>query len=263
VEGDRINQLTHQMEGLMRIANLLARSHFKRFEYLSDTQTRQSKRDPRFRADVHKYYYNTRIGDRIKCMITGEVLPSDVVVAGHLFKRSFEDSADLVGLKDIDDVKNGMLMYKPIEQAFDTSIISLVSTGMQPKGNVRVVVRQRKWLNRTIGEYIAGEKSLKNQNLTMGVPQSLLSKTFADLENEIDFKVVSGGPKWYSRCLAFQATMARYTAIRFGWIDESYPVLVSDEDWSEMSEEKLMAVRQWLMNVSGDDGGADEEISHV
>lgn len=249
----------------MRIANLLAKSHFKRFEYLSDTQTRQSKRDPRFRADVHKYYYNTRIGRKIKCMITGEVLSIDVVVAGHLFKRAFEDYADdLVGLKDIDDVKNGMLMYKPIEQAFDTSIISLISTDVQPKGNVRLVVLQRKWLNRTIGDYIAGEKSLKNQNLTTGVPQTLLSKTFADLENEIDFKVVAGGPKWYSRCLAFQATMARYTAIRFGWIDESYPLLVSDEDWSEMSEEKLISVRQWLMNVSSDDAdSADAVISRV
>jgi hypothetical protein len=124
---------------------MLAKSHLAQFEYLWDVETRQSHRDPEFRSDVHNLYYNRPILRKIKCMITGKVLPADLVGAGHLFKRNFKRHAlTSIGLDNIDDPKNGMLMYKPIEHAFNTSIISLVSTGAEPKGNVRVFLMKPK-----------------------------------------------------------------------------------------------------------------------
>lgn len=60
-------------------------------------------------------------------MLTGEMLPSTTVIASHLYKSEWRDFAKLdLDLDDIDDVGNGLLLWKPIKEAFDTSRLCFV-----------------------------------------------------------------------------------------------------------------------------------------
>lgn len=55
-------------------------------------------------------------------MLTSEALPSKTVIATHLYKSSWAVLVELaLGFSDIDDVRNGLLLWKPIEHAFDTA----------------------------------------------------------------------------------------------------------------------------------------------
>ena len=55
-------------------------------------------------------------------MLTSEALLSETVIAAHLYKSSWAVFVDLaLGFSDIDDVRNGLLLWKPIEHAFDTA----------------------------------------------------------------------------------------------------------------------------------------------
>ena len=55
-------------------------------------------------------------------MLTSEVLPSQSVIATHLYKSAWAVFVELaLGFSDIDDVRNGLLLWKPIEHAFDTA----------------------------------------------------------------------------------------------------------------------------------------------
>ncbi|KAK9806989.1 hypothetical protein WJX72_009719 [[Myrmecia] bisecta] len=56
-------------------------------------------------------------GPLIYCMLTHEYLPRNVVIASHLWKRAWWKYMEVVGLEDINDSRNGLLLAKPIEQA--------------------------------------------------------------------------------------------------------------------------------------------------
>ncbi|DBA95984.1 TPA: hypothetical protein ACH3X1_001496 [Trebouxia sp. C0004] len=55
-------------------------------------------------------------------MLTSEALPSKTVTAAHLYKSSWAVVVELaLGFSDIDDVRNGLLFWKPIVHAIDTA----------------------------------------------------------------------------------------------------------------------------------------------
>ena len=60
-------------------------------------------------------------------MLTSEALPSKTVIAAHLYKSSWKVFVeDALGFSDIDHVSNGLLLWKPIEHAFDTSQVCFI-----------------------------------------------------------------------------------------------------------------------------------------
>ncbi|KAF4028016.1 HNH endonuclease [Phytophthora infestans] len=63
----------------------------------------------------------------LRCMLLNTALPSELVIASHLFRRKNEYlSRKLMGFDSIDDVKNGLLLFKPLEHAFDHFQISFI-----------------------------------------------------------------------------------------------------------------------------------------
>jgi len=62
-----------------------------------------------------------------KCMLLDVYLPD--VKAAHLFKFEWEDiMEDIVGIShgQVDSAKNGLLLYKPLEWAYDNSILAFI-----------------------------------------------------------------------------------------------------------------------------------------
>lgn len=46
-----------------------------------------------------------------------------LTAGSHLFKHCWLANKDLLNLRDINDVRNGLLLFKPLEHAFDDSKI--------------------------------------------------------------------------------------------------------------------------------------------
>ena len=66
-------------------------------------------------------------GKVLQCMVTGEELPKDKVVAGHIFKHCWSDLAQpFLNLLHIDCPGNGLLLCKAVENAFDSSEICII-----------------------------------------------------------------------------------------------------------------------------------------
>ena len=59
---------------------------------------------------------------KLVCMLTSEALPYKTVIGVHPYKSSWAVFVELaLGFSDTDDVRNGLLLWKPIEHAFDTA----------------------------------------------------------------------------------------------------------------------------------------------
>lgn len=63
----------------------------------------------------------------LRCMLLDTALPSVLVIASHLFRqKSGFIIKKLIGISDIDDVRNGLLLSKPLKHAFDHFQISFI-----------------------------------------------------------------------------------------------------------------------------------------
>mmetsp|Transcript_20318 Transcript_20318/g.51455 ORF Transcript_20318/g.51455 Transcript_20318/m.51455 type:complete len:351 (-) Transcript_20318:575-1627(-) len=65
----------------------------------------------------------------VYCMLSHKYLPKKLVIGAHLWKRQWARLLTIPGITDINDVRNGLLLSKPIEWAFDTSRLSFIQTG--------------------------------------------------------------------------------------------------------------------------------------
>ena len=63
----------------------------------------------------------------LRCQLLGLGLPACLVTAGHIFKYEWLDLVlDWMGFPDIDDVRNGLLLFKPVEYAADHSQLCFI-----------------------------------------------------------------------------------------------------------------------------------------
>ncbi|GMF21545.1 unnamed protein product [Phytophthora lilii] len=101
---------------------------------LVDSPTSTSAQSYDFKASLIRTYqcdmgtYQDDMENRmLRCMLLNTALPSGLVIASHLFRRKNEYiSRKLMGFDNIDDVKNGLLLFKPLEHAFDHFQISFI-----------------------------------------------------------------------------------------------------------------------------------------
>ena len=68
-----------------------------------------------------KTQYGAVQGGKCWCLLTNAALPSSTVIGSHLFNWEWSEYVHLLKFEDINDVKNGLPLWKPLERAFDTS----------------------------------------------------------------------------------------------------------------------------------------------
>ncbi|KAF0686803.1 Aste57867_21400 [Aphanomyces stellatus] len=95
---------------------------------LMECPTTISSRNPHFKANLCDFYNCYRRKYKwIQCMLLGISFPASIVAGAHLFRRSNEYLSNcLMQISDIDDVRNGLLLFKPLEHAFDHFQISFI-----------------------------------------------------------------------------------------------------------------------------------------
>jgi len=208
---------------------------------LLDAPTSTSARSNDFKAKLRVRYDCNRENGKLRCMLLDTALPSELVIASHLFRRKNAFlSEKLMGISDIDDVRNGLLLFKPLEHAFDHFQISFIYDQSSNEFRLKIFdrsVRQQRLfeqLNSTQRAILLQGQVLPNNWELLGprhAPGTAydIQTTFGDLEGRaLCFRSVE---RPYKRCLNLQARLARKHAIEKQWIKP-------DEDdfqdfWSE------------------------------
>ncbi|KAL7680627.1 putative HNH nuclease [Plasmopara halstedii] len=195
---------------------------------LLDAPTSTSARSNHFKANLCATYDCNMGSGKLRCMLLDTALPSELVIASHLFRRKNEFlSKKLMGISDIDDVRNGLLLFKPLEHAFDHFQISFIYDQGSNEFRLKIFdqsVRPQRLFgkldNTQRAILLQGQALPKNwrsrgPRLAPGTVYDIQT-TFGDLEGRaLRFKSVK---RPYKRCLNLQARLARKQAIEKQWI---------------------------------------------
>lgn len=199
--------------------------------------------------------------DQLRCMLLDVLLPYSSVIAAHLLKREWDDlSRQLADVDDVDDVRNGLLLYKPLEWAFDTSRLAFVWDGARGAFVAHV-------LDPNILDVRLVDKAkavLKERHKT-GDEDVLRDRCFRDVHGTALVLPLGFSP--WRRCLCLHAHLARDEALRRKWLtsDEEFRF---DDFWSE-DMSGVEKVRHWLsaqqqhplVEVASE--GSDSDVTHI
>ncbi|DBB00070.1 TPA: hypothetical protein ACH3X1_013926 [Trebouxia sp. C0004] len=183
-----------------------------------------------------KAAYGKTVQGKLVCMLTSEALPSKTVIAAHLYKSSWAVFVELaLGFSDIDDVRNGLLLWKPIEHAFDTAQMCFTYD-----------THSNSFVARVLNSALLTEKLSSYGQRVMGAswaaPSSAraMTLTFADIDKEALSFPLGCEVRPYRRVLCYQARLAQREAAKQGWIQIDF-----DDFWSE-DEPYVAKVQHWL-----------------
>ena len=169
-----------------------------------------------------KSTYTCDLGDNIvRCMLLNIGFPSMVVIGSHLFRRSNEHFAmELMNIENIDDVRNGLLLFRPLEKAYDNFDISFICI----KDEFFMKVFNPDYRDKSLVDLLTRKEK---QAISVCIIDSL--GTFGDLEGRIlDFGKTIIRP--FKRCLNLQARLARNEALKKKWVNQEYDF---EDFWSE------------------------------
>ena len=177
----------------------------------------------------------------VRCMLLDVGLPSAFVIASHLFRRNNHYLAEpFLNLQDIDDIRNGLLLFKPLEKEFDRFNISFIYNSQRDAFEFKLYNPDLKFVPLIkLLDFKDSLDLMKNTPLPQDWENSpteiLLSgtlfdvrTTFGQLEGRaLVFKNLN---RPFKRCLNLQARLARNEAIKKKWID---PKDDFEDFWSE------------------------------
>jgi hypothetical protein len=179
------------------------------------------------KVDCLNYYNNTALTTlpvTIICQFIGIEFPTNQVTCSHLFQKKWAKSRAIINLKEINDVKNLLLLFKPIEVAFDEGRICFLWDDSTNHFKMKVLdpeIRSKTVLD-------LASKQFPNYSYT-SVTSVLLNRNFAALEGS---PLNTGNVLPLKRCLAFHASRARYEAIHIRkWI-KAEEFIIPEDAWS-------------------------------
>ena len=165
-----------------------------------------------FGRDVKSAYHAHGIRrDLCWCLLMNAELPACNVIGAHLFKWQWHERIHVLGLSDINDVGNGLPLWKPIEWAYDTSRLCFVYDKFH--GNLVAHV---------LDSSILGIRLVQKGRELMGpawcAPRSLFR---ALIYQDVHMQPLTFAPnslqRPIKRILNFHARQARKYAILHGW----------------------------------------------
>jgi hypothetical protein len=260
------NTVKNAFGSVLNVIKPLVEEYSTKFYYGNNAATKSAKRDPQFKIKLLEYYQNIEQAEPVQtivCMITGYKLPSQYVIASHLFKREWGAHCHRLGFSDIDDVRNGLLMFKPFEHAFDNAHMHFLYDMSTRELKMRIL--DPELFNLTLGAYLEREKKIKGipsreqwEAMHANTPESikteltsayasmeqLLRKTFREFHNKPVAHRFKEGRNVYRRCLSFQMGMAMRQAVDMKWITAEEAT--SPSEWSDLAEDKKKQIMTWI-----------------
>lgn len=198
--------------------------------YDDDNATHHDGTNAEFKQELQEAhgYVMSSSGVLLTCMLSGEQLPSCLVVAGHIVKQGWEKLGIHAHLgMDVDDVGNGLLLFKPFQWAFDNSKLCFIYDQETDQFVMHILdpaLRERPVLEMfdhpqrfspLVQEYVA---RIPQEHLATA-RDMFQDKTFQDFEARwLAFPPLS--PRPYKRALCFHAHRVRRYALQHHWFKE-------------------------------------------
>ena len=113
--------ITEKLDNIMRLLQLNNDMQMDRFMYTEGKITRKHDPEAKLFSKKVKNAYGALEHGQCWCLLTNALLPSSTVIAFHLFKWEWAECVYLLGFEDINDTRNGLPSWKPLEWAFDSS----------------------------------------------------------------------------------------------------------------------------------------------
>lgn len=204
----------NEIKSLLQVHSAL---QLDRFMYTEGKVTRKTDLGAQLFSRSVKSDYGALEGtSKCWCLLTNAVLPSSTVIGSHLFKLEWSEYVHLLGFDNINDVKNGLPLWKPIQWAFDTSRLCFTFDKNSDKFIAKITdpsILMKKLVD------IGRDKMGTDWRSPPSLVQNL---TFQDIDN----RALEFDPKRpmrpYKRVLNFHARQARTYAIRHGWQPASW-----------------------------------------
>ena len=193
-----------EIKGLLEVHGVLQMDNFM---YTEGKITRQTDPGAQLFCRNVKTRYGALQGSKCWCLLTNAALPSSTVIGSHLFKWEWSEHVHLLGFEDVNDVRNGLPLWKPLEWAFDTSRLCFTLDKNSDKFIAKIMdpsIVTKKLVD------IGQEKMGSDWKSALYPVQKLTLKDMDNTPLEFD----PGRPlQPYKRVLNFQARQARKHAI--------------------------------------------------
>lgn len=224
-------------------------------QVLTHAPTTLSDRNRDFKDSLCNFYgCYSRKKSWVRCMLLNVAFPKSLVIVSHLFRRSNEYlSLVMMQISDIDDVRNGLLLFKPLEYALDHFQISFIRDDMDAF-RLKLFdpsIRSTRLIDLTDRN---GKKVFSAEQTRVLLSSVSLSKkpcrfdvrtTFGDVDGST--LTFSGLERPFYRCLNLQARVARMVVLKKKWIDASYDF---QDFWSEVSlDDKMEMFHRSILNA--------------
>jgi hypothetical protein len=136
------------------------------------------RRSPTFKLDVKNFY--GLIGDNnLFDMATGKELRHGSVIAAHIFQfRWWRSLPLLTSLTEINDVRNALLLYKPVEDAFDRARLCIDADGQ----TMRFCLLDETLRTTKLADRAATLRKLAKLEIPTTPAEIALEETFGDLD---------------------------------------------------------------------------------
>lgn len=198
-----------------------------------------------FGRDVKKAYqaHGSR-RDLCWCLLMNAELPASSVIGAHLFKWHWHERMHVLGLSDINDMGNGLPLWKPIEWAYDTSRLCFV----YDKSRDELVAH-------VLDNSILGIQLVQKGRELMGPawrapgPYRLRALTYQDVHMHPLVFAPGSLQRPIKRILNFHARQARKYAILHGWNLHWPDPLWNFEDFLTEGLEVSEKLRHWYSTM--------------
>jgi HNH endonuclease len=210
-----------------------------------------------FKKLLSEYYNCVRGEGAMRCMLLNIVLPSSVVIASHIFPIEEADfSETLLNFSDIDDMKNGLMLFKPLEYSFNHFNISFIPS---KDGTFCLKVFNKTFIDRYLVEDLTNKQwadlshgrprtddTWMHSSTPVYAPNATfdIRTTYGSLEGRSFVFLNNSRP--YKRCLTLQARLARERAVKWDLIDDK--TYDFEEVWTDEEDmtSRMSRVRAFL-----------------
>ncbi|KAG2422185.1 hypothetical protein HXX76_016224 [Chlamydomonas incerta] len=205
---------------LVQAASMMAQLQLSQFDY-SASKASPSRQGESFKERLQAFYDNstddpTQHQHLLRCMLLDVQLPKTLVTACHLFKRCWKAEARVVvGLTDINDARNGLLLFKPLAHAFHDSRICFTSVEDDGEIQFKLALLDSELEETKVWDYAAEHNLCKNYGASQ-VGHYAATVTFGELHGKPLVFTNSNRP--HQRCLRFQHLQAMRRAEASNWL---------------------------------------------
>ncbi|KAG2451996.1 hypothetical protein HYH02_003038 [Chlamydomonas schloesseri] len=230
-----------EMKAMLPSMKLSAQLQLNQFEYTT-SKASESRKGDSFKKQLQEFYSNSADAQcQLRCMLLNVKLPMTLVTGSHLFKYCWKPHLHiLLGLSDINDPRNGLLLFKPLEHAFDDSRIcfSMEEEAGAPKFRLELLDPSLKDVK--LWDYAEQHNHRKGYDEHQ-IGSYAAEVTFGELQGKA--LVFEDANRPYKRCLQFQAVQALRRAKQEKWLPADW---APSPGLSYNSEDAKERIEAWL-----------------